>query len=227
MSKGTRGATRQVVRVYSRRVLGIGAAEAGRMEAFPRVGVSQGQGSQECPLGEGFSGRKVMGSWTNRAPQSGRSRPCGVVGSASPPDGLSRPTPTPVRGAALTDRLVAQHGVEEAHFHFRAPHHRLLSRARGCLAWALIAWGARAAYLGLPHGRRRATSARHEKGYYRLRAGALGVEGAHSQGSGTPRARVRAGATKAGFRCSSDSWWLTLLLPTTLSRDGAGTNLML
>lgn len=136
--------------------------------------------------------------------------PCGVAGSTSPPDGLSRPTPTPVRGAALTDRLVAQHGVEEAHLHLRAPHHRLLSRARGCLAWALVAWGARAAHLGLPHGRRRATSARREKSYYGLRAGALGVEGAHSPGWRTPRARVRAGATKAGFRCSSDSWWLTL-----------------
>lgn len=90
--------------------------------------------------------------------------PWEVAGSASPPDGLSRPTPTPVRGAALTDRLVAQHGVEEAHFHLRAPHHRLLSRARGCLAWALVAWGARAAHLGLPHGRRRLTSARREKG---------------------------------------------------------------
>lgn len=129
------------------------------------------------------------------------------------------------RGAALTDRLVAQHGVEEAHLHLRAPHHRLLSRARGCLAWALVAWGARAAHLGLPHGRRRATSARREKGYYRLRAGALGVEGAHSQGWRTPRARVRAGATKAGFRRSSDSWWLIFLLTKALSREATGTNL--
>jgi hypothetical protein len=51
--------------VYSRRVQGQGAAEVGGwggMEAFPGVGVSQGQGSQECPQGEGFSGRKVIGS---------------------------------------------------------------------------------------------------------------------------------------------------------------------
>lgn len=33
-------------RVYSRRVQGKGAAEAGRVEAFPRVGVSQGQEGQ-------------------------------------------------------------------------------------------------------------------------------------------------------------------------------------
>lgn len=63
--------------------------------------------------------------------------------------------------------------------------------------------------------------------YYRLRAGALGVEGAHSPGWRTPRARVRAGAAKTGFRCSSDSWWLNLLLPTALSGEGEGTNLML
>lgn len=124
-------------------------------------------------------------------PRVGGPVPCGVTGSASPPDGLSRPTPTPVRGAALTDRLVAQHGVEEAHLHLRAPHHRLLSRARGCLAWALVARGARATHLGLPHGRRRATSARREKGYYRLRAGALGVEGAHSLDAACPRPRRR------------------------------------
>lgn len=64
--KGEERCHRQVgvprVRVYSRRVQGKGTAEAGRMEAFPGVGVSQGQGSQECPQGEGFSGRKVMGS---------------------------------------------------------------------------------------------------------------------------------------------------------------------
>lgn len=44
VSKGKRGVTRQVgvpgVRVYSRRVQGKGTAEAGRMEAFPGVGVS-------------------------------------------------------------------------------------------------------------------------------------------------------------------------------------------
>lgn len=57
------------------------------------------------------------------------------------PDRCRPPAPTrgepPRRGALLTDGLVAQHGVEGAHLHLGAPHHRLLGRAGGSLPRAL------------------------------------------------------------------------------------------
>lgn len=95
----------------------------------------------------------------------------------------ARPAPTRVRGAPLTDGLVAQHGVEEAHLHLRAPHHRLFGRAGGSLSRPLVARRAPAAHLSLPHGR--AAQRRAPSGSGRghgLRAGAL-VRGARAAGS--------------------------------------------
>lgn len=80
---------------------------------------------------------------------------CGVGGprpAARPRPLPACPAPTRVRGAPLTDGLVAQHGVEQAHLHLGAPHHCLLSWAGGRLPRSLVTRRAPAAHLRLSHG---------------------------------------------------------------------------
>lgn len=214
------------VRVDSRRVQGMGTAEAGRMEAFPGVGVSQGQGSQECPQGEGFLGRRVMGSWTNMAPQCGRSRPVrgrrlhqparrfipphphagarrGAHRQACGPAWRGRGTPPPQGSTPPSPQQGS--GL---------PRLGPCRLGRPCRPPRPPPWPpasderpAREEPLQAP--RRRTWCGR------RALAG--------PENAACPRPRRR---NEGWLPVQSDSWWLTFLLTTALSGEGTGTNLI-
>lgn len=129
-------------------------------------------------------------------------RPARAPGRCPPPRPHAGARPR--RGAPLTDGLVAQHGVEEAHLHLGAPHHRLLGRAGGRFSRPLVARRAAAAHLSLPHSP--AAQRRAPCGSWRghgLRAGALHGAGARSVGSlsgsraAPAQAQLRAGSRRS------------------------------
>lgn len=161
------------------------------------LAVSRGYGPG-AGSGAGSEGR-VGGGGGPRTGVAGVSRPGlggarGGAGVASagpaPPRRLPAPPPRASAAWALTDGLVAQHGMEEAHLHLGAPHHCLLRRAGGRLPWALVACGAPAAHLGLSHGRGPAEQGAPggSRRGHELRAGALG------SGRALRQARARAHA---------------------------------